>query len=262
MTGSIDVEAMGKDTPFLFKLKLFAQAIILLICIKISERLGLFPNSHLPNPEPVDKVVPPLLEAIKRKDIVAVNALLAEGTNPNSCTYSSHWKDDSLRWTALHESVMADSLELVRLLVEAGADIDYCSLAHGTALALAATGSLPMVQYLVDQGADVNLFPINKYPVLTEPVDDGDVQIVDYLIEHGADVNLSNNRGETVLMYAAQALQLDMVKKLVEAGAKVSICDVRRHNAIWYARKRLDWQPEDAHLREEVIAFLKQYASN
>jgi len=223
--------------------------------------LGLFSNSHLPNPEPADKVIPPLLEAIKSKDIVAVNALLAEGAAPNSCTYSSHWQDDSLRWTALREAVVADNLELVRLLVEAGADIN-CSSDDGTALSMAASWSLSIVQYLVEQGADVNLFPRNMYPVLTYPVENDEVQIVDYLIEHGADVNLSNNRGETVLMYAAQALQLDMVKKLVEAGARVSIRDVRWHNAIWYARRRSGEQPEDAHLREEVIAFLKQHASS
>ncbi len=58
-----------------------------------------------------------LIQAVIDNDPKLVNELLNEGLNPNSCL-------DTALVTPLHHAAQNDSLEVIPLLVEAGADLD------------------------------------------------------------------------------------------------------------------------------------------
>ncbi len=61
-------------------------------------------------------------------------------------------------WTALHYAASGGQLELVKVLIEQHAFIDAQSLNNTTPLMMAARmRALPVVQYLIDQGADPSL---------------------------------------------------------------------------------------------------------
>jgi ankyrin repeat protein len=51
---------------------------------------------------------------------------------------------------------------------------------------------LEMVKLLVENGADVNIFNRNKYTALMTSFRDGSLSIVKYLIAHGSDYRIVN----------------------------------------------------------------------
>lgn len=62
------------------------------------------------------KLLAMLIDAIIDNDVALVNELLNEGVDPNSSL-------DAARVTPLHFAAQSDSLEVIPLLIEAGADL-------------------------------------------------------------------------------------------------------------------------------------------
>lgn len=86
-------------------------------------------------------------------------------------------------------------LRKLRILLDAGADVNLCSLnlkgeKSASALSFASTtGNLETVRILLQHGADPNfVFPSGT--ALSQAVQDGNVEIVSLLLEFGADPNL------------------------------------------------------------------------
>jgi ankyrin repeat protein len=128
----------------------------------------------------------PLRIAIENDDRAAYEKLLAEGADPNqidSANYSpmhlaagqddpywlrlalEHGGDPNLlnanaprikRGTPLHSAICAESLETVKLLVEAGADINHTGSGQTPLADAFATAAYDIVYYLLEQGADYN----------------------------------------------------------------------------------------------------------
>ena len=92
-----------------------------------------------------------LIEAVKNNDINRVNSILNNGKeNINA--------KDRDGWTALIWASCKGDLEIVKLLVESGADIDAKDNDGWTALMRASwRGYSEIVQYLVEIGADINI---------------------------------------------------------------------------------------------------------
>jgi hypothetical protein len=90
-----------------------------------------------------------------------------------------------------------------------------------TALIMASyKGHLEIVKYLVEIGADVNAKNDEGDTALMGAIYNDRLEIVKYLVEHGADVNAKTENGVTVLMSATYNNNSEMVKFLVEHGAK------------------------------------------
>ena len=93
-----------------------------------------------------------LLEAAARNDIDEVRRLLSLRVTPDSTN------DDGL--TALHQCCIDDSEEMMKVLVEFGADVNAADSEQWTPLHAAATcGHLHLVKFLIDNGA--NLLAVN-----------------------------------------------------------------------------------------------------
>jgi ankyrin repeat protein/predicted small lipoprotein YifL len=88
----------------------------------------------------------------------------------------------------LHSASYSGRLDVVRLLVEKGADKNIRNpYSGGTPLmAAASNGFFDIVRYLVEQGANVNLRDNNGQTAASYAYDKGEVEIYDYLMEHGA----------------------------------------------------------------------------
>ncbi|KAG2458143.1 PP16A phosphatase, partial [Polypterus senegalus] len=93
-----------------------------------------------------------LLEAATRNDVEEVQNMVKSGISPDL------YNEDGL--TALHQCCIDDFEEMVRILLEAGADVNACDSELWTPLHAAATcGHLSLVELLISHGA--NLLAVN-----------------------------------------------------------------------------------------------------
>ena len=122
----------------------------------------------------------------------------------------------------LNSAVQSGSLEIVEYFVEeCDANVNSTNECGETALHYAvAAGSIFIVKYLVEHGADVNSRNNHGTTILHSALSyKSKVDMVKYLVEHGAGINFKDSDGETALHTAAVNCNLEVVKYLVEQGA-------------------------------------------
>jgi len=127
--------------------------------------------------------------------------------------------------TALHWAVQANDLELVGLLVRAGAHVAAANKAGATPLLLATTnGSAAIIERLIGAGADPNTrLTKSGDTAIMLASRSGNLDAVKVLLDHGAQVNAKESwGGTTALMWAVSERHSDVVKLLIEHGADVN----------------------------------------
>jgi ankyrin repeat protein len=157
----------------------------------------------------------PLIDAVKRQDSVAVNALLDRGANVNAVE-----GDGS---TALHWAAQLDDFATVGLLLDSGAAVDAANRFNVTPLELAGNnGNRAIVERLLAAGADPNSRSREGHTPLMSAALNGSVGAVEALVAQGAAVDAAESyRGQTALMLAAGEGNVDAVEALIGAGANV-----------------------------------------
>ena len=112
---------------------------------------------------------------------------------------------------ALLDAIINENLELVKYLVEHGADVN-AKYDNGSTVLMEASvyGTLEIVKYLVENGAE----NINKALMIVSSK--GYLEIVKYLIQNGADVNIEDYQCNTALDFTTNE---EIIKILKEAGA-------------------------------------------
>ncbi len=124
----------------------------------------------------------------------------------------------------LHAMVEANKKDLLKIMIEYGADVNKIVNNHGETLLFTACESrnLGLVKYLIEQGADVNKENDGRKTPLFAACKSRNIDIVKYLIEQGADVNKVSNYDKTPLFEAYESGNIDIVKYLIEQGADVN----------------------------------------
>ena len=126
----------------------------------------------------------------------------------------------------------------VQNLVESGANINYQGngKVEKTSVLMQAiiTCNHQLVQYLVSNGADVNLADNNgTTPLLAATTSfEG---VIPKLLAHGANVNAQDKRGLSPLMQAAKNNNLRLVSYLLLKGAKPNLTDQHKQSALFYS---------------------------
>ena len=127
--------------------------------------------------------------------------------------------------TDLYDAARVGDLEQVRLLLEQGSDKNQVGGSFKmTALSVAAAQNdhLAIVQYLVEQGADMEKADNHGWTPLISASSRGCIDVVRYLLEQGANRDKANNNGETSLHYAALNGHLEITKLLMVYGADLN----------------------------------------
>ncbi|XP_022091038.1 ankyrin repeat and KH domain-containing protein mask-like isoform X2 [Acanthaster planci] len=123
--------------------------------------------------------------------------------------------------TPLMEAASAGHVDIVKLLIDYGADVNAQSSAGNTPLMYACSGGHEdAVKVLLDHGANIEDHNENGHTPLMEAASSGHVGIAKVLLERGAGINThSNEFKESALTLACYKGHLEMVQFLLEAGA-------------------------------------------
>lgn len=138
--------------------------------------------------------------------------------------------------TAFQLAVDQGHLEIVKLLFTAGADFNAQNEDTNSALHIAVSSNHPeTVDYLLTVGADVNMQGYHKETALHVAVSEGYLGIVKLLLTAGADVDIQDYYEKTALHTAASKGYLKITELLITAGADVNIQDYREDTALHLA---------------------------
>lgn len=167
----------------------------------------------------------PLAIAIESNEgtrLQAADLLLQAGVNPDSLV---RWHADSRRETALLVAIKLKSIQMVKFLLDSGANVNFPATmgVKRTPLQQAAeVGDMDMIQTLMSHGARVNDAPayIGGATALQLAAIGGYIGVAEFLLQAGADLYASGAtvHGQTALEGAAEHGRFDMVKFLINAG--------------------------------------------
>jgi ankyrin repeat protein len=181
-----------------------------------------------------------LIQAVLQGRIQDVGRLLDKGADANH--------RDKFGRTALTHAAEAGHLEVMGLLLEAGAQVkaDDAALfqacckgglpvartlfrhlpdAHSRDMFLVAAAteaSLDVVSFLIDRGADVNAADSHGWTALMMASMEGHLEIARFLLNKGAQVNGMDEYGGTALMAACQLGRHDVAALLIDRDANVN----------------------------------------
>lgn len=180
------------------------RACALLLCAAVSTGCA--------SPRSAAEVEQDWQQALKTKDLPALERLLAEGADPA-------WTAEGGR-TALMFAAEGGDLGLVDKLLAAGAPVDAANRYHGNALMFAAKGGdVPVTRRLIAAGADVNHVADLGWTALLVAAAKGNADVALVLIEQGADANARDKNGWTPLMHAVSGRHLRAVAALLDVPA-------------------------------------------
>ena len=157
-----------------------------------------------------------LFQAVIDGDIDAVNALIAEGVNPNI--------QDRDGFTPLDLAALFGRVDILKALIAAGADAEAYHVFD--LINAGATLSVEDALFFINAGGDIDATDGNGRSFLHYAVYDNRIDLVNVLIDAGADLNIKEDEfGRTPLHAAAGFGYTDIVRALIDAGANLNIQD-------------------------------------
>ena len=174
----------------------------------------------------------PLIVAAEQVNIPLIKKLLKAGAKPNfERRYGNR--------TALHVAISKADLNMMRLLLNAKADVNIRGDYRQTSLQLAVNKKhLAMVNLLLKYRPSINVLDQSDNSALHNAVLSRNLPIVKRLLQAGAQPNTVNNQGETPLTDALSRRKAQIAKQLVEKGAKVNVLNNRQQSPYDIARIR------------------------
>jgi hypothetical protein len=155
------------------------------------------------------------------------------------------WLDDGLDpdfiadriGTGLMIAAWRGDIPMMELLVERGADVNKSNELGEQALMHASwRGQAAAVKWLLAKGARINGDPM-QWSALHYAVFAGHGEVAQLLLDNGADINARSTNGSSVLMMAVYEGHEDLVRQLLTRGADVGVKNDRGDGALAWAFK-------------------------
>lgn len=181
-----------------------------------------------------------LTSAIETGNIQKIKKLVSKGYDVNAASgggqnmltlafYYGHRKISPFRDTRqislmTSEQVEDKILEILKILIENGADINVLDEQDSAPLHLAAArNQTRIVRMLINKGADVNLKgKSGEYPLNSAAGHPCNSEMIRTLIANGAEVNVKGARGNTPLHDSIYSGSSEVVQTLIKSGADLN----------------------------------------
>ncbi len=192
----------------------------------------------------------PLVEACYYRNIQAVKCLLNNGADPNLFVPYQMTALEAALWNGPAGPIDEKSLEITKLLVDDGCNIDLYASSKPVIVTLAEH----MIYGYSPIREDILLYLLSykktsvasEYPeVLFHMIRGGHTQMVTVLVnEYGFEINYQDKNGVTPLIlavtYSKESATVDMIRQLLELGANPTLEDSSGRTAIDYAFENND----------------------
>lgn len=170
----------------------------------------------------------PLLLAVEMEDIDVIKELLKNNADINlqndeevsPLTYSIYFQKD---------------ISIVKELLENGAKVEYTTQKYTPLMIASNLENIEVMKLLLEYGANVNTKTTDGQSALELAAIKGSKKSIDFLLENGADVNSQNNQGYTPTMIAVGLENIDLLNKLIKAGADLNAKDKNGVSALMNA---------------------------
>ena len=158
-----------------------------------------------------------LVDAVRADNLQAARAALSRGADPDQL---------SNLLTLPTIAAIRGNGDMLELLLEAGADPDASSLAHGVSTLSAAVRSCKagtgIVRTLIDAKADLESRSGDGLTPVMLAIQEERVDIALMLLDAGADVNALNPWGEGLLNYAIYVKSPVLIQAVLDRGVDIS----------------------------------------
>ena len=183
-----------------------------------------------------------IIEIIRQGNFKQIKKLVESGLDVN--TKFELGLDENTKFESYDsiviEAAYANQSEIVRFLIEKGADIESKSIDGSTPLSWAIThNDADLVNYLCSKGADVN-YSSDGIKMLTQATYKGSTEMVKTLLENGANPNTGDARYvDPAFLCAAKDGHIEIVKLLLKykikkytAGNEDALAAACRYNQV------------------------------
>lgn len=138
-------------------------------------------------------------------------------------------------------SAIYNHINVVKILVAAGADVNRVDTKGCSALSYALLSGTDIAPLLIDLGANVNNVNVEGCtPLMFAVAQMRDIETISSIIERGASVNIKRSDGNTALIDAVRIGYEDAIKILLDANAQTNAINDEGWSALMGAAYRWD----------------------
>lgn len=192
-------------------------------------------SPEVKTPTPVsnhETSITPLMQAAEKGDVVTVQQLITGGADLNVSDYRGE--------TALYKACAASQKEVVKLLINAKADVNIATKYGGEtpAVVAASKGNDEILTLLIKAKAAINPKQqpyLDNETALMAAAGNGRTSTVKLLIKAKARLNDQDDKGRTALFRASEAGHTEVVRILIKAKAKLNLLGPMEHTALSFA---------------------------
>ncbi|QGM48669.1 ankyrin repeat protein [Magpiepox virus] len=118
----------------------------------------------------------------------------------------------------LHKAASLDNTEIAKLLIDSGADIEQIHSGNSPLYISVYRNNKSLTRYLLKKGVNCNRFFLNYYDVLYDKISDDMYKI---FIDFNIDLNIQTRNFETPLHYAIKYKNIDLIRILLDNSIKI-----------------------------------------